>query len=250
VGAENARRRQDAPPRRPEARGPAPARPDLPVDDRPNLPKPVLRDLERTLGKGRRTDEVALALSVGSQAIDELAIDLALEYLAWAKDQAPRVAPIREAYGVARYLAEDFAGALTELQAYARISGRNDQNHVIADCHRALGRDLDRISEVARPLIDDDRAPADRRAEAAIVLAAALGDAGQLDDGMDVLGGILAERRDQDLEHHLRVRSLLADLAVRAGERETAVRHLQVLLAADEGGEFEARERLDELERA
>ncbi|WP_052667408.1 tetratricopeptide repeat protein [Nitriliruptor alkaliphilus] len=246
VGAEKARRRQDAPTRRPESK-PAPARPDLPVGDEPNLPKAVKKDLERTLGKGRRTDEVALALSVGSQAIDELAIDLALEYLAWAKDQAPRVAPIREAYGVARYLAEDFAGALTELQAYARISGRNDQNHVIADCHRALGRDLERIEEVARPLLDDDRAPADRRAEAGIVLAAALGDAGRVEDGIGVLGAILAERRDRDHEHHLRVRSLLADLAVRAGDRDTAARHLQVLLAADDDGTFEARERLDAL---
>jgi hypothetical protein len=207
----------------------------------------VVKDIERALGKGRRADEVALALSVGSQAIDELAVDLALEYLAWAKDQAPRVAPIREAYGVARYLAEDYAGALTELQAYVRISGRNDQNHVIADCHRALGRDLERIEEVARPLLDDDRAPAERRAEAAIVLAAALGDAGRADAGLDVLGRILSERRDRDHDHHLRVRSLLADLAVQAGERETAVRQLEVLLAADDEGTFDAQERLDAL---
>lgn len=248
VGAEKAKRRQDAPARRPEGRGPAPARPDLPVEDRPQLPKPVLKDIERALGKGRRAEEVALALSVGSQAIDELAVEIALEYLAWAKDQAPRVAPIREAYGVARYLAEDYAGALTELQAYARISGRTDQNHVIADCHRALGRDLDRIEEVARPLIDDDRAPADRRAEAAIVLAAALADAGRVDDGLGVLRGILAERRDRDQEHHLRVRSLVADLALRVGDRETALRQLQVLLAADDAGTFEARERLDAIE--
>jgi hypothetical protein len=208
----------------------------------------VVKDIERALGKGRRSEEVALALSVGSQAIDELAVDLALEYLAWAKDQAPRVAPIREAYGVARYLAEDFAGALTELQAYVRISGRNDQNHVIADCHRALGRDLDRIEEVARPLLDDDRAPSDRRAEAAIVLAAALGDAGRAEDGLDVLGRILAERRDRDHDHHLRVRSLLADLAVQAGEPETARRQLEVLLASDGGGDFDAQERLDALD--
>jgi tetratricopeptide (TPR) repeat protein len=218
------------------------------VEDRPQLPKPVIKELERTLGKGRRTDEVALALSVGSQAIDEFAIDLALEYLAWAKDQAPRVAPIREAYGIARYLAEDYAGALTELQAYARISGRNDQNHVVADCHRALGRDVERIEQAARPLIDDDRAPADRRAEAAIVLAAALADAGQVDDGLAVLRAILADRRDRDQEHHLRVRSLVADLAIRAGDRETAVRQLQVLIAADEAGAFEARERLESIE--
>ncbi len=217
------------------------------MGDEPHLPKGVRKDIERALGKGRRADEVALALSVGSQAIDEVATDLALEYLAWAKDQAPRVAPIREAFGVARYLAEDFAGALTELQAYVRISGRNDQNHVIADCHRALGRDLARIEDVARPLVEDDRAPADRRSEAAIVLAAAYGDADRPQDGIELLQSVLSERRDRDLDHHLRVRSLVADLAVRTGDRELAARQLQVLLAADDDGQFEAQDRLDAL---
>jgi hypothetical protein len=248
VGAERARRREDAPARRPAAKTIGAPRPNLPTDEKPHLPKPVRKDLERTLGPGRRTDEVALALSIGSQAIDEGALPVALEYLAWAKDQAPRVGAIREAYGVARYLTEDYAGALTELQAYARISGRNDQNHVIADCHRALGRDLERIEEPARSLLDDDRAPADRRAEAAIVLAAALGDAGRASDGLDVLGGVLATRRDRDLEHHLRVRSLVADLAIQVGDHDTARRQLEVLLASDDTGSFEAQERLDTLD--
>jgi hypothetical protein len=248
VGADRARRRADAPARRPPAKTAGAPRPDLPTGEKPHLPKPVRKDLERTLGPGRRTDEVALALSIGSQAIDEGALTLALEYLAWAKDQAPRVGAIREAYGVARYLSEDYAGALTELQAYARISGRNDQNHVIADCHRALGRDLDRIEDPARSLLDDDRAPADRRAEAAIVLAAALGDAGRASDGLEVLGGVLATRRDRDLEHHLRVRSLVADLAIQVGDHDTARRQLEVLLASDDDGSFEAQERLDTLD--
>jgi hypothetical protein len=247
VGADRARKRQDAPPRRQAPREEAVRRPDLPEDERPHLPKPVRRDLERTLGPGRRADEVALALSIGSAAIDEAHVDVALEHLAWAKDQAPRVGAIREAYGIARYLDEDFAGALTELQAYARISGRNDQHHVIADCQRALGRDLDRIAEAARTLLDDDRAPADRRAEAAIVLAAALGDAGRPEEGLEVLRPMLAARRERDQDHHLRLRSLVADLAVAAGQPEVARRQLEVLLAGDEDGRFDAQERLDDL---
>lgn len=233
VGVDKARRRDDAPPRR-GAAPPPPPRPDLPVDDRPNLPKPVRRDIERTLGPGRRTDEVALALSVGSQAIDEQRVELALEYLAWAKHQAPRVASIREAYGVARYLAEDYAGALTELQAYARISGRNDQQHLVADCHRAVGRGIERVEEAARRLLDDDRAPADRRAEAAIVLAGAYGDVGRPAEGSAILRPLLPSRRGQDDDHHLRVRSLIADLAVQAGDREEARRQLAVLVAVED----------------
>jgi hypothetical protein len=247
VGADKARARDDAPRRRPAGPSEAPPRPDLPVGDRPHLPKPVLKDLERTLGPGRRTEEVALALSVGSQAIDELAIPIALEMLAWAKHQAPRVAAVREAYGVARYHDDDFAGAATELQAYVRISGRNDQNHVLADCLRALGRPTDKVEEVARALIDDDRAPADRRAEASIVLAAALADDGDVPAGRVVLQAVLAERRERDADHHLRVRSLAADLAVRAGDTEAAIRHLEVLAGAEQDGAYDAVARLDEL---
>jgi hypothetical protein len=204
----------------------------------------VRRDLERTLGPGRRADEVALALSVGSAAIDEEYVDVALEMLAWAKHQAPRVAAIREAYGIARYLDEDYAGSLTELQAYARISGRDDQNHVIADCHRALGRGLDRIDAAARELIDDERAPADRRAEAAIVLAAALADADDVAGGREVLRAALSGGRDRDADHHRRVRSLAADLAVRAGDRDAAAAHLEILAATDRDGDFDAVARL------
>lgn len=248
VGADRARKRDDAPPRGRSAAPPAPRRPQLP-DEEPQLPKAVRKDVERTLGPGRRSQEVSLALSVGSAAIDEGLVDVALEMLAWAKHEAPRVAAIREAYGVARYLDEDFAGALTELQAYNRITGRVDQNHLIADCHRALGRDVERIAAAAEPLLEDGRAPADRRAEAAIVLAAALADAGQVAEGRAVLRDALAERRDRDDDHHLRLRSLAADLALRAGDRDAAVRQLEVLAAAEPEGAYDAVERLAELGR-
>lgn len=248
LGAERAQRRADAPPRRPSKPKDEPPRPDLPVGDQIHLPKAVRRDLERTLGPGRRGEEVALALSVGSAAIEEGVVDVALEMLAWVKHMAPRVAAVREAYGVARYLAEDYAGALTELQAYVRISGRVDQNHVIADCQRALSRGVDKVEAAARPLIDDDRSPADRRAEASIVLAAALADAGDVAAGREELRTALAERRDRDAEHHLRLRSLAADLALRAGDRDAARRHLEVLVAGEQDGAYDAVSRLAELD--
>lgn len=247
LGADQARQRPDAPRRAPSNREAVPPRPDLPMGDRPNLPKPVRKDLERTLGPGRRLDEVSLALSVGSQAIDDGALDVALEMLAWAKHQAPRVAAIREAYGVARYLTEDYGSAVTELQAYVRISGRTDQNHVLADALRAQGRDLDRVSEVARQLIDDERAPADRRAEAVIVLAAALAEGDRLEEGRVLLAEHLAVRRDRDAAHHRRVRSLAADLAVQAGDRELAIRHLEALTSPGPDEDYDAEARLDAL---
>lgn len=248
IGADRARSRPDAPPRTPRPAEPRPPRPDLPVDDRPNLPKVVRKDIERTLGPGRRAHEVALALSVGSQAIDEDRLDVALPALAWAKDQAPRVPTIREAYGVARYLDGDFAGALTELQTYARVTGRTDQQHLIADCLRALDRGLERVEEALRPLLDDPDAPLDRRVEGAIVLAAARADAGDLAAGRQVLDEALADTAGRPEEHHLRARVLAADLAERDGDLDLAIRHLQTALALDPDDGLELRGRLERLE--
>ena len=66
---------------------------------------------------------------------------------------------------------------LTELKAYRRISGRVDQNHLIADTLRALGRPGEAV-----PLAEEElrgAAPNDAKAEAVIVAASALADQGR-----------------------------------------------------------------------
>jgi len=223
IGRDRARSRADAPPRvaRREER---PPRPDLPTDEEPQLPRGVVKEIERALGKGPRANDVALALSIGSAAIDEERPDVALEVLGWAKAEAPRIATIREAYGVALYHAERFADAATELQAYRRLTGRSDQNHVLADCLRGLGREADRVAETAGELVRDDEAPMDRRAEAAIVWAAALADAGDIDAGRAVLRRFVDRNDLGNEEHELRVFYLLGDLAEREGDTVEAAR--------------------------
>jgi tetratricopeptide (TPR) repeat protein len=66
--------------------------------------------------------------------------ELALEHARAARDRASRLAPVREAVGVAAYHAGDFAEAARELRAYARMSGDESYRAVLADCERALGR--------------------------------------------------------------------------------------------------------------
>jgi hypothetical protein len=233
AGLERARRRRDAPPR-PTRQAPPPRRPDLPTGEEIRLPRAARREIERVLGKGARADDVALALSVGSDAIDVGRIDVALETLTWAKHEASRAAVVREALGVARYLDEDFAGALTELQAYRRISGRVDQNHLIADALRALGRDTDRIVEPLEELLADDRASDDRRAEAIIVWAATLADEGDLEGGRALLRRHLGRRgAEQAAAHDLRVRVLAAELADRAGDAAEAREHRAIVARAE-----------------
>lgn len=204
----------------------APRRPDLPTDEQPHLPRPARKEIERVLGKGPRADDVALALSVGSDAIDLGRIDVALEALTWAKHEASRVAAVREALGVARYLDEDFAGALTELQAYRRMTGRTDQNHLIADCLRGLGRDVERIAAPVEEVLTDERAAADRQAEAVIVWAAALADDGQLAAARALvrrhLQGATGPGSDAAAASRLRLLVFAADLAERDGDPQAA----------------------------
>lgn len=243
LGRERAGQRAGAPPRH-DKRSEAPPRPALPDDEEPELPRGVRREIERVLGRGPRAHDVALALSVGAAAIDEDRPDVAVEVLRWARHEAPRLAEVREALGVAYYLQDEYGPALSELQAYRRLTGRHDQNHLAADCLRALGRDPDRISETAQPLIDDEDAPEDRRAEAVIVKAAALGEADQLDTARAVVRGFLERQHDGDEEHDLRVRYLAADLADRAHDLDDAERHLAAIVAAQPGF-LDAAERLE-----
>ena len=56
-----------------------------------------------------------------------------------AKWLASRSGAVREVLGIALYRTERFRDALRELQAYRRMTGRADQNHLIADSYRALG---------------------------------------------------------------------------------------------------------------
>lgn len=225
----------------------APPRPDLPWDDEPSLPRGVIKEIDRAIGAGPRARDVALALSVGSAAIDEGYIEVALEALAWAKHQAGRVPTIREAYGVALYLDERYADALSELQAYRRMSGQVDQNHLVADCLRALGRGLDQVAAACEELLAAHEVADERRAEAAIVWAAALADAGQLATGRAILRRFLEPHAGETAEHLLRVRHLAAELAGRGGDLADERRQLEAIAVA-EPGFLDVDERLAALE--
>jgi tetratricopeptide (TPR) repeat protein len=232
IGRDRATGRVGAPPRRRPAPI-APPRPELPDDEEAQLPRGVAREIERVLGKGAKSKDVALALSIGSAAIDEERPDIAIEMLAWAKHEAPRIASIREAYGVALYLGERYDAALTELQAYRRMTGAVDQNHLIADCLRALDRGLDRVAETAEALVRADDAPEERRSEAAIVWAAATADAGSLSTARAILRRTIERRRGADEEHDLRVRYLAGELAERDGDLREARAHFEWLATID-----------------
>lgn len=147
-------------------------RPDFPEGAQVDLPPRVRKDIERLVGDRVRATEVKLALSLGTIASEEEEHAAARRYLLWAKHLAPRSAVVRETLGIALYRAGDLRAALAELQAYRRLSGSADQNHLIADCLRAEGREEQRALELATELAEDPSQEIERRIEAAIVVAA------------------------------------------------------------------------------
>ncbi|MFN2557067.1 MAG: tetratricopeptide repeat protein [Nitriliruptorales bacterium] len=183
-------------------------------------------------------------MTVASRAMEEDEPEAALPYLEWAKSSAPRSPSIREALGVARYLAGDWSGALLELQAYRRFTNSTDQNHLIADCLRGLGRPPSRVAEVIRAM-DVGRDGAERVAEGAIVWASALADSGDPGGGRAVL------RRYLDIlpnatppePYELRMWYVAGDLAERDGDVREAQRWFERLALADPQA-FDASERL------
>lgn len=248
VGIEGATRTPGAPPRRgagaPER---APDRPDFPDDAEVTIPRAVVRELRRSARTPADADEAALALSVASALLEDREGEAALGFLHWAKHKAPRSAAVREALGAALYLAEDYAAALSELQAYRRFTSRPDQNHLVADIHRALGKGTDRIPELVDAM-QVDEVPLDRRLEGLIVWASTLADDGDVGAGRAVLRKAIADHdpKGEATVAHLRLWYVAGDLADRAGDSDDARRLFGRVVEHAEGF-FDAEERLERL---
>src|SRR5213078_1196321 len=76
-----------------------------------------------------------------------------------AKEMASRSGAVREVLGMALYRSGHYREALRELQAYRRMTGRVDQNHLIADSYRAIGspeKSLDPVRELMRARVGED----------------------------------------------------------------------------------------------
>ena len=218
-------------------------RPDLPVGVRPTLPADVRRELKQHVRGKELADEVGLCLMLAGDAIDADEPDEALPYVAWAKEVAPRAPAIREALAVAHYLRGDYRAALNELRAYRRLSGTNDQDHLLADCMRAAGHTPTEVGQVAQAMLDSD-APADRRLEALLVWAGAVADAGDLAAGRAVLrraDRALVDAAGDDARDRLTY--VAGDLAERAGDTDGARRAFQRLVERAEDP-YDAADRL------
>lgn len=207
----------------------------------PALSRELVEDVRAAAGgKGNRA--VAL-LEEAVDALDRGRSGDAVRAAQQAKALAARSGAIREVLGMALYRLSRYREALRELQAYRRITGRPDQNHLIADAHRALG-----APEKALPLVQealDARIGAEARAEAAVVGGAALADLGRHEEALTLLrrfdrGGDAARPYD------LRVWYVTGDVLERAGRSREAARAFRRIVDHDPEA-FDAAERLARL---
>jgi len=233
IGKDRAGR--STPPRQAPKRADAPRRPDIPADVDVDLPGRVRKEIDRLVSDRSRATDVKACLSLGTVASEDEDHATAALYLQWAKHLAPRSAVVREALGIALYRSGDFRAALAELQAYRRMSGTTDQNHLIADCIRSEARDLERAVVVGMELVEDERAEIERRVEAAIVVAAVHLAAGRNSRARAVLDLLLTGPVSRSVPPPSAVRLLwvAADVAEAENSPVRAISALERLLALD-----------------
>jgi tetratricopeptide (TPR) repeat protein len=188
-------------------------------------------------------DDLVKAYAMAGAALAAGDASDAMPYLEWAKSVAGRSSSVREALGIARYQLGDFAAAAAELATYRRLSGRQDQNHLLADCARATGHP-ERVAEYIEAMTAASGVPRDRLVEGYVVLAGAAGDRGDWEAAFAALA--LADLSPVKVEvWHRRVWYAAADLAERAGDPSRAREYLEAVLAVDPDY-LDAAERLED----
>lgn len=181
----------------------------------PELPEDVsAKDLDSTARMGLRAlsrlnaENIARHL-VMTQRLLETDPEVAYAHARYAASHAGRIAIVREAAGIAAYVAGLYSEALRELRAARRLSGMDTMYRAMeVDCERALGRPDTALRSAQNALqldLEDDE-----RAELAIVVTGIYHD-----QGNDELALITIEdairKAPKDTETLRRLHSVRAD---------------------------------------
>jgi tetratricopeptide (TPR) repeat protein len=210
---------------------------------RSSLPNDVVAELRQTAKPGR-ADQAISRMERAAQLLERGDARGALAEAEKAKAFAPRSSAVRELVGLSLYQLERFREALTEMQAYRRMSGRADQNHIIADCLRAIGRP-DKAVPLAEEALATRGVPIAAKTEAVIVAASALADQGKPDQALGLLRRIRT-RDDVAGPEVLRVWYVTADILERQGRKHDASREFRKIMRHDPGA-YDVAERLERL---
>jgi hypothetical protein len=203
------------------ARPPLPGRP-APIED-------LGTSLTRSVG-ARRVPRMRSDLDTAARAFDAEHYAEALRTTRGLVDLAPDVPELRELHGLTLYRLGRWREAIVQLEAFRLLTGTADQNHVLADCYRALRRwdDVDDLWEELRSVSPN----AEVVNEGRIVVAGSRADRGDLGGAIRLLEkGWRLPARPQD--HHLRRAYALADLYERSGQAVRARELFRWVLQVD-----------------
>lgn len=163
----------------------------------------------------RRAARSAQALSDATRAFRRDRFREAAKALRPLAEMAPRVAPVRELYGLTLYRLGQWRNAARELEAFRALTGSTEQHPVLADCYRALRRwtKVDELWEELRAASPSAALVAEGR----IVVAGSLADRDRVTEAVALLDRArwLVNR---PLDHHLATAYALADLFERSGD--------------------------------
>ena len=208
----------------------------------PDLPRDVVEEVRRAT-RPTRVNDVLSRLGRAVELLERDDPHAAAVEAEKAKALSPRSSSVREVLGLAYYGLERWADAVTELKTYRRMTGRVDQNHVIADCLRALGKPQEAV-----PLAEEElraTVPNEAKAEAVVVAASALADLGRYPEALAFLGR--AKTRESVSEPYtLRLWYVRGDILARAGRRDEAAAEFRKIMRHDATA-FDVAERLADL---
>ena len=207
-----------------------------------SLTREALEEIRASAGV--KATQVVELLEEAAKALDRDRPADAVRHAAQAKALASRSSSVREMYALALYGTGKYREAIRELQAYKRMTGRVDQNHVLADSYRALGE-----PERAIPLADEatrsTSLPPSVRSEAAVVGGAALADLGRYEEALTLLRRF-AKKSTSAHPHDLRIWYVMGDVLEKAGRKSEAVDRFKRILEVDPDA-YDVAERLSAL---
>lgn len=177
----------------------------------------------------RNAETVAKHLAMAGRYLD-IDPEFALEHAVAASRSAGRIAAVREAVGVAAYVAEDFELALRELRTHRRISGAVDHLALLVDCERALGRLPKAMEMIAE--FKKEELPANVRVELAIVESGILSDQGKKSEAVVALQ-IPQLNPKRAFEYSPRLFSAYSDALANAGRNQEAERWARLAFMAE-----------------
>lgn len=177
----------------------------------------------------RNAETVAKHLAMAGRYLD-IDPEFALEHAVAASRSAGRIAAVREAVGVAAYVAEDFELALRELRTHRRISGSVDHLALLVDCERALGRLPKAMEMIAE--FKKEELPANVRVELAIVESGILSDQGKKSEAVVALQ-IPQLNPKRAFEYSPRLFGAYSDALANAGRNQEAERWARLAFMAE-----------------